>query len=360
MTSGGSPSSSSARSASTDRLTAVLEAAKTSILSVGSGDGSQQASIVQQGHRNLIATFYDSRKEVLCKYPGAEGNLKILENNSHGKVLFDVDATRLDQCDHHDLGRAAFDIIFFSFPHTGVPNHDPSNVPSNQALLLNFMRCAVKLLTPTGEILITIKTGLPYDKWQLPRLLGECSEIKLLRTQALDKSLFPGYVHRMTKTKNKVKDDGAQVFVLGREGDAAAGGAPMVAEMGDRLLKIVSLPPIALSDEEVGTTALSILGEIHGAWPTVLDIRWCFDTEDSLQPDTRQLNRVLYELERRGRLECTQPKKPSKSQKPTWRISKGDGQPGDGLQGWKRKADDDSDCWEGVKKKQLLKNSALT
>jgi len=48
----------------TDMVSKVLNGNKMWFLSVGSGDGSQQASIVKQGHRNIVVTFYDSRDEV--------------------------------------------------------------------------------------------------------------------------------------------------------------------------------------------------------------------------------------------------------------------------------------------------------
>ena len=48
----------------TDMVSKVLDGNKLWFLSVGSGDGSQQASIVKQGHRNIVVTFYDSRDEV--------------------------------------------------------------------------------------------------------------------------------------------------------------------------------------------------------------------------------------------------------------------------------------------------------
>jgi hypothetical protein len=40
-----------------------------SVLSVGSGDGSQQVATLRAGHINLVTTFYDSKAEVLRKYP---------------------------------------------------------------------------------------------------------------------------------------------------------------------------------------------------------------------------------------------------------------------------------------------------
>jgi hypothetical protein len=48
-----------------DLVSEVLTAARRSILSIGSGDGSQQVAIVRSGHVNIVVTFYDSRDCVL-------------------------------------------------------------------------------------------------------------------------------------------------------------------------------------------------------------------------------------------------------------------------------------------------------
>ena len=74
-------------------LAECMTAASTRMLSVGSGDGSQQASIVRAGHRNLVTTFFDSKEELLRKYPGATQNVEYLESRCH--VAYEVDATKL-------------------------------------------------------------------------------------------------------------------------------------------------------------------------------------------------------------------------------------------------------------------------
>ena len=58
----------------------MLRPAKVNILWVGSGDGSQQAAAVRSGHMNQCATFYDSRAEMIKKYPSALEALKYLES----------------------------------------------------------------------------------------------------------------------------------------------------------------------------------------------------------------------------------------------------------------------------------------
>lgn len=74
-------------------LTATITAAKRVILSVGSGDGSQQAAIIKSGHHNIVSTFFDNEQAVIAKYGQARDYIKLLRDKS--TVLFGVDATEL-------------------------------------------------------------------------------------------------------------------------------------------------------------------------------------------------------------------------------------------------------------------------
>ncbi len=119
-----------------DRLTTALKLADLSILSVGSGDGSQQAAIVTRGHRNITTTFFPSREEVLALYPAvAAAHLRTLEHAS-GPTLFGVDGTKLHEAPA--LANKKFDIVLFTFPHTGVPQSGTmlrDSIASNKALI---------------------------------------------------------------------------------------------------------------------------------------------------------------------------------------------------------------------------------
>jgi len=127
-----------------DLLTICLDAASTSILSIGSGDGSQQKAIVEQGHSKILTTFYeDSKAKVLRKYPDAGSILDFLGQKSYRVPMYGLDATKL-----HTYG--TFDIIMFTFPHTGVPNNQKDSIRSNQNLLRGFLKSAQHVLAPNG------------------------------------------------------------------------------------------------------------------------------------------------------------------------------------------------------------------
>lgn len=306
-----------------DPLTRLLEAADKTILSVGSGDGSQQAAIVARGHRNVTTTFFDSRAALLAKYPqSAPASLRVLEGAAR-PPLFEVDATNLQS-----YGLGMFDICIFSFPHTGVPNNDPNNVASNRALLTGFLRSVQHVLKPDGQVQITLKTGEPYDRWELPRLLSDECDLHLTSTHPLDKSQFTGYVHRLTVgatgKMTQVRDKGAKVYSFERRQPANA--EPTVAQLPlstSASVVIVALLHAALSYAEVETMIGEVLHAARGEAESlsVLDIRRraagrCKIACATL-PDTRQMNRVLYAMEHKG-CACRGGSRAGRGMKPAW------------------------------------------
>lgn len=309
-----------------DLLSTCVMAARTRMLSVGSGDASQQASIVQSGHNNIVTTFYDCKTELLRKYPCAAQHVEYLESQADGGVKYEIDATKL-----HTYNLGMFDLIFFTFPHSGVPNSSPDNVPSNQSLLRSFLDSAATMLNPNGEIQITLKTGQPYDQWRLPLLLQETCGLTLVDTRELDKSLFPGYVHRLTQGMDgplkEVKDKSAKVFIFNSAcTDDGTTQAPI--DLTGKHVSVISLPLDPLTDEDAAMGAEAIVRSALGtrAGLNVLDIRREFD--EALRPDTRQLNRILYNYKRQDganlfeRFEPPRTKGKDKrgSSKPLWRL----------------------------------------
>jgi hypothetical protein len=305
-----------------DRLGKCIEYARVSILCLGSGDGSQQKAIVEQGHRNLTATFFDLKSQLLAKYPTARANLEFLETNA--KVFYGIDATRLDE--HAGLV-GKHDIVSFSFPHTGKPNAHSQNVASNQMLLKGLIGSVSHVLKPGGSVEVTLKPGEPYDKWELQSLVKESTGLDMISTHPLNEANFPGYVHRLTKgamgMDAKVKHAGATVYEFGRSGEIPAARtepAANLSSLGGRILMVVVVADV-LTDEQIMSRAVEILNNEKSRGDSrlmdVLQIRRKFDERG--QPDTRALNRALYALEASGTIEkCT----PAKGKhKPRWKVA---------------------------------------
>jgi len=302
-----------------DQLSVTLTAAKKKILSVGSGDGSQQVAIFRSGHHNLVTTFYDSEKTVLSKYSTAKENINILQKDSI--VLFNVDATKLHEDERLKCER--FDIIIFSFPHTGAPNFmrsfcgpSPVTIKENKKLIKQFLLSAQHILTDTGEIQITLKTSAPYDSWSFPKFFGDDKfQIEERSHHNLDTSLFPGYVHRSTKGEvqgvKSVKNGNARVFVFEKK-DTPPSKQPLFDSRSRTIVIHVS----EVTDDDIADMAKEILQSTKEAM-NVLEIRSKFG--EAVRPDTRQLNRVLSRMESKTRVVKGPPtyKKPNK---PTWKA----------------------------------------
>lgn len=65
---------------------------------------------------NIVATAYDTEAECLEKYPDAEEKIVVLREKGI-KVLFGVDATKLEKCSA--LKERRFDKVVWNFPHAG-------------------------------------------------------------------------------------------------------------------------------------------------------------------------------------------------------------------------------------------------
>lgn len=311
-----------------DALSHTLDAAKRVILSVGSGDGSQQASIVRAGHSNMVSTFYDTETAAYSKYGRtAKEHITFLERSSTA-VLFQVDATKLHE--HPHLQGTKFDIILFTFPHTGVSNFErlcrgpsPTSIKGNKRLIRDFLKSAQRVLKLDGEILVTLKTTAPYDQWSFPDFADY--EVEPVSTHNFDANLFPGYVHRSTEKRKSigtvVKNGAAKMYVFGsKKRKHQALNEDTNTTTGyfhpEHPFKL-SIQLVSVCDEDIENVVVDVLPKPHDNTPkklNVLDIRRLFP--EAIRPDTRQLNRVLYAMEAKGRLE----KGPSNftNQKPTW------------------------------------------
>lgn len=125
--------------------------------------------------------------------------------------------------------------------------------------------------------------------------------------------LFPGYVHKSTLGHlSKVNNGNARTYVFSKKikevgGDNFCPSTPFT----------MSIQLCAVNDEDIREMVMEILKSLQDSASNVLDIRRQFP--EALRSDTRQLNRVLYEMEASNKVMRVPPKKCN--QKPTWSLS---------------------------------------
>ncbi|KAF9561548.1 hypothetical protein EC968_005690 [Mortierella alpina] len=177
-----------------------------SILLVGEANFSFAKSlaleILNRGD-TITATTLDSFAKMMEKYEDGQQNVKDLED-AGATVLFEIDATKLAKIKSFKGKR--FSKIVFNFPHAGAGIKDQDrNVVSNQKLMRSFFEAATPFLTDTdlgdkkpGEIHVTVKTGMPYDLWNLKRLATGTGLLGNKTSFPFKPEQYPGYEHRRT------------------------------------------------------------------------------------------------------------------------------------------------------------------
>jgi 25S rRNA (uracil2634-N3)-methyltransferase len=155
------------------------------------------------GHgQSIIATAYDSEEVTRVKYPEVDEHVNAIKA-AGATVLFNVDGTNLSATSA--LKGRRFTKIVFNFPHAGAGIKDQDrNIRVNQELILGFFHSAIHFLTGpehgdaiAGEIHVTLKSGMPYDQWNV-RQLARAAGLACRRSLAFRPQIYPGYVHRRT------------------------------------------------------------------------------------------------------------------------------------------------------------------
>ena len=173
------------------------------LLLIGEANFSFSLAIADRVYEGMVCTAYDSRQVTMEKYAEANGNVERLEQDYEATVLFDIDCKKLSK--YPELRKQRFSKIIFNFPHVGLGIKDQDeNVLANQKLITGFFNEAKQLLKSKkkndeqdGSIVLTIKSGLPYDLWNVKQLGYDC-DLKLDRSMEFVPDDYPGYAHRRT------------------------------------------------------------------------------------------------------------------------------------------------------------------
>lgn len=225
------------------------------LLLVGEGDFSFARSLVQENlilPENLVATSFDSKEEVVSKYPGVEEIMNFLESEGVN-VIHEVDATDLvtslklkpnsktKQKPNRILPAGKkLNYIMFNFPHTGRGMKDVDrNIRDHQKLVLNYFKSCKDLFSLAnnsakddfagystaitsdeareGKIILSLFEGEPYASWNI-KILGRSEGFRVERSGKFDWLSFPGYHHKRTNgirdTTKPAAEREARVYVF--------------------------------------------------------------------------------------------------------------------------------------------------
>ncbi|OEL33032.1 Uncharacterized protein BAE44_0005949, partial [Dichanthelium oligosanthes] len=164
-----------------------------STLIIGDGDFSFSLALATAfgSGANLVATSLDTYEALRGMYSKAESNVMELKRLG-ALVLHGVDAKKMRF--HIDLKNHRFDRIVFNFPHAGFKGKedDMHQINLHKDLLWGFFFNARHLVRRYGEIHVTHKTGLPYDRWDLEHLASG-SSLAMVEKAAFRKEDYPGY-----------------------------------------------------------------------------------------------------------------------------------------------------------------------
>ncbi|KAL3902321.1 MAG: hypothetical protein SGPRY_012114, partial [Prymnesium sp.] len=173
------------------------------MLVVGEADFSWAASVVKHASSSAItATSFDSHQTVCSKYGADLVNRSIRILHAAGaSVMHGIDATALgEQAELTSQG--PYDLVVFHFPHTGTDQGLQLSISANQQLLRDFLLSARGVLTPQGEVHITLVHRYPYTTWLGELAVGKSSALRgaglrYLGSVKFDFSQYSGYKHQV-------------------------------------------------------------------------------------------------------------------------------------------------------------------
>lgn len=170
------------------------------VLLVGEGNFSFARALVEalgSGAR-VWATGLDDAATLAAKYPEALAEHVAVLRQLGAHVVHGVDATQPGKA-ARALQARVFDRVAFHFPHAGRGIKDEElNIEANQNLVLGFLQTAAReLLAPGGLVHVTLRTGKPYDQWNVPSLARTIG-LRVRSVATFDPRQWPAYRHRRT------------------------------------------------------------------------------------------------------------------------------------------------------------------
>jgi 25S rRNA (uracil2634-N3)-methyltransferase len=147
---------------------------------------------------DLTATTFEKENEITDE---VLQNIEYLQDQSN-QIKFAVDAKKLDQI----FSKGRFDTIIFQFPNVGsrepIKGHNPNHI-----LLVNFLKSALDILSPTGHVLLTTVNSPYYDGVFQYEDAALKAGYSIQGTYPFYFSWFPNYIHTNTLNEDSAADE---------------------------------------------------------------------------------------------------------------------------------------------------------
>jgi 25S rRNA (uracil2634-N3)-methyltransferase len=172
------------------------------ILIVGDGDLTFALSLATAlGGTNIVATTFDTRRELLRKYKGVQSTITSLQRIG-AKVLHGVDATNLEENEELEVGIDTFQRIVFNFPHIGGATTE--DVQLNKTLLLDYFLSSKLFLSSGGETHVTLRSTLFYESWDVVAQAKEAG-FRLVRKEPFQTNQLLSYENKRTSGESAMR-----------------------------------------------------------------------------------------------------------------------------------------------------------
>jgi len=182
------------------------------ILLVGDGNMSfalALATLFGNDAPGLVVTTDASERVAKKMYGAMDDTVEALEA-SGASVVYGIECETLGTKSASATlrGRAGgsnFDRVVFNFPDAGVGKIGMLSVRAQRELIASFFENAPKLLKSNGELRLTMRTGAPYDKWNVEGLALK-ARLVFKTSVEFDASEFPGYEYCDTPGEDETED----------------------------------------------------------------------------------------------------------------------------------------------------------
>ena len=173
------------------------------ILVVGDGDLTFALSLATAlGGTNIVATTFDTKRELLHKYQGVNSTITSLQRVGT-KVLHGIDATKLDEAEDLEVGVDLFHRIVFNFPHIGGATVE--DMIANQNLLRAYFEQSSDFLHPNGgEAHVTLRPTVFYESWDV---VGQAraAGFRLLCKESFETDKLLSYENQRTSGESSMR-----------------------------------------------------------------------------------------------------------------------------------------------------------